>query len=362
MGDVSVGERSAMRHGHEVVHLLPGEILTDARFNVRPWSGREEADIAAENQRIERLADSIERDGQIDDAVVMPRVNGDQEEKFVLYIGHRRRAAVALANEKRSANGGGLLRLRCKVDRTGGDYRRRAIVSNEARQNLTPMDRALLIRQLRDEHRWEGYTGAKSVAKYMGISVASVTQHERLIGANVSEELQRGLQEGAISVQSALELLGVKQVDQGRVLRRAAEIQHEEAVEREVRPGRSATRAAKAVERAAAPARGVQGARIQHPAVRKAVAEAKGASGRPRSKAEIIEWFESQDGPGNGYPDGPVRIWVRYLVDKWMAGAGTDTTLQAKWDAMVENADEGTKPKPAPVAKKSPVPKPKGKK
>ena len=334
------GEGGVVQHGAEVLFLLPQEIRTDEKYNVRRWraDGADEREV----KELEALGASIERDGQIDAGVVVALLEPDDlGEWYLLTQGHRRRRALTIVNERRTAEGKGQLRMRVVVDRSGGDHLRKAAVGNIQRKNYTPMDLLMLIKRIREEYKWEGFKGAKRVAEYLGVDVATVTQHERFDKADPL--LQEKLHDGVLSAQSGFELLSVKPERRVEVMELAEQIQTDQVVEQAV----ADTEAGRVTPEAAAAKIQASQKRVKHPAVRAAIRQTPDAVAEggksPRTRKEILEFFDEQDGPGNGWPDGAVRQWVRYFVDKWAAGEGTDRTCQEKWDVATEKAPKGSK-------------------
>ena len=289
-----------------MVYFLPNEIQTDARFNVRPSSADDDGEI-------ERLAQSIEESGQIDPGVVVPVNQTDEGEDYILLIGHRRRRAITLINTKYALLGKPLLKMKVAVDRSTRAYSeqlRHAIASNLHRKSFTPMDLALLIQRLKTENKWIGYQGSKKVADFLGVNPATVTQHERLLGADAS--IQAGVSTGKLSAQSAFDLLSVKPEKLEEVNERSAQ---------------------------AAPT-----GRAKNNVVKRAIRETEEATARvvSRTRKEIISFFEDLDAPAYGYPDGAIRQFATYF-QSWTQGGGTARTLTAKFDAMTAKAPQGTK-------------------
>lgn len=326
--------------GNELVYLLPEEIQTDEKYALRRYETTED-----EGDKIDRLADSIEAQGQLDAAVVVPGEDG----KYVLLIGHRRKRAVARINDARSEGGEPLLRLRAVVDRTGADPLRKAAVSNIQREDFSPMDLALLIQRLRKDNGWEGFSGAKKIASYLGVNAATITQHEKFLGAD--PEIKDKLHLGVISAQSAFDLLGVKPEKRAEVLEKVEQAVGRKKAEAlvEVVEGKGTEEQKEAVYKKKAAA-----VRVERPEVVKAIRETEGAAARPMalSRKEIVDFFERLDSPMYGNLDSAVRTWVRYFCDSFVPGKGTDRTCLAKWDKMVEKSDKGTK-----AAKETAAPK-----
>lgn len=339
MGDVSLPPNT------QDVFLLPEHIDTREEFiKLRQNINEEE-----EAELIEALAGLIERDGQLDSAILIPAKKKD--DPFILYAGHRRRRAIALINEKRSRTPGAeLMRLRCRIDNSGGDIKRKAITSNLGREGFTALDLAAIIRDLRVEHSWEGFPGTKKISAYLGISPAQVTQHEKLLSA--TPEIRQALLEKRMTVQGAYDMLNVKPEKQSEVIKKAEELQR-------VRNQKLTPRI-----RAAREAKGIKDEAVESPQVRRAIRETSGASTKPipLTRKELLEELTAFDSSAYGHVDGAIREWVGYFTGAFAEGAGTTTTMRKKFDAMTSKAPKGSKPEPEPEEPKKPAKKKEAKK
>jgi len=343
--------------GKEVLFLRPDQIVTDDRFNVRAYGDGENEEV------IQQLATSIERDGQLDSGIVIaventkPEDDGSKGEHYILIAGHRRRRAIALLNERYSLSGKPLLQMRVVVDRSGGDHTRKAIVSNLHRKDFSPMDLATLINRIKTENGWleQGFAATKKLAAYLSVSVPTIIQHEKFL--TIDGDLQKRLHGGQISAQSALDLLSVSPEKRDEVLGRAAAIQAEKDAADQKAKAEKEAKAWKAPKIPVPPTSNADQSdasldskqsmkpekkRIERPAVVKAIREVDKETVIPRTRKEIVEFFAQLDGPAYGYIDSSVRQFITYF-QKWQAGNGTERTLLAKFDAMTEKADKGTK-------------------
>lgn len=369
MSDV---DRSVLVGFENHLALLPQEIGEDPRFDVRLYTS--DGEKAREDKRIAFLAQSIERDGQLDDCLIVPaeaRKEGNgHNPKYIMVAGHRRRKAVTLLNDRKTTQGQPLLRLRCRVLDPSDTVVRKCAASNIQRADLSPMHKARLFERTRVEEKWgEGPKADKKVAEFFGVSLATVTQHNRFLTA--PPKLQEALAAGEISADTAFELLsGVKPENMEKVMEQSRVEQIKSAADRamdDVAEGRKTPEEArKVIEQAST-------GRIEAPAARKAIRnqpDEEKTGPTPLTKKEILEEIESLDGPAYGAENSAVRKWVRYVVDKWVPGVGTTKGMLRLFDAMVEGADRGEeKPaKPAKPAKEkdgkdgkekaSPTPKP----
>lgn len=114
--------------------------------------------------------------GQIVPLVVGPHT--DANGKFPLIDGGRRLDAANLIEKQTGSE----FLLVCVIRRLGdgasSDPVRDAVHANIKRRGLTPLQFAHLCANLRKEHKWEG---TAEVAKYLGVSRAQVSQHDKLL-------------------------------------------------------------------------------------------------------------------------------------------------------------------------------------
>lgn len=334
-------DEAVTAHGAEAIYLKPEELLIDERFNMRPYSSK----IEDEDKAVESLSLAIEKQGQLDPIIVIPSLptfssdHPEQDERYVIIAGHRRRRALALLNSRLEQKHNGTAKrvaAWCVVDRRAGDPVQKAFSSNWDRKNPSPMDVAFKIKELRKEFGDE-FAGTKKIGRYLGMNAASVTQYEKLIGPGCSGELQKALHDGTLSMDSVLEVLKAKvqPEKQPEVIKAAREIQKSEAKEKSEKAStpEKAEKALKAGEKA----------RIEKPAVKKAIKRAVPEASLKPSFREFKDLLEGLDGPAYGNQDGAVREWVRYTIDKYLEGEGTETTWVKKFDAMVEKAPKGTR-------------------
>lgn len=319
----------------EIIHLLPEEISVDERFNMRPYSSKQET----EDTEIDKLAARIEAVGQLDTCIVVP--NPKDAEDFIIYSGHRRRRAIALINQRKSASGvNGLVKVRCVVDRTGGDVVQKAFAANWDRKDMTAMDTALLINLKRKEFGPDA-KGTAGIAKQLGVDKATVSQYEKLLTPACSETLRHQLHSGLVKMDTALEIIrsGVAAEDQPALIERAQLIQVADDVERISNKKVPLAEKQKQADKAEKKAK----TQVEKPAVRKAIKESNPEAVAKPTFKEVKEFFQSLVGPAYGYPDGAVQQFLAYFQDKFLEGKGTERTLLDKFDRMVENADKGTK-------------------
>jgi ParB/Sulfiredoxin domain len=294
--------------------LLPHEIHIDQRYNVRPFSGNS----VREEERIRELSASMDSLGQLDNLLLTP----DQ----VLIAGHRRRKAALMLNESRTAMGRPLMRLRCSVDSSNGDLRRKAISSNLHRRDQSPMDLAFLMVQIRQEYSWQGPDGTRQLCKYLGICRMAVSQYERLLSCE--KQLQDRIHEGIVSLQSALDLLKTlpSPAERAKALERAVAIQEENLTERAMAAYQRNPRNRAIVTRTLTAPRA---RRIEHPAIVAAIREQRTGKCGCLSRAELVGSIAQFD--QGDYPE-PVRQWARYFTSVYAQGLGTSQELRKKFE------------------------------
>lgn len=196
------------------IFLLPEEIITDEKFARPSWGEGDDGELAL----IEALARTIERDGQMDAGILVPRSDG----KLVLLAGHRRKKAISFLNEGRARSAQPLLKMRLRIDRQGGDLYQKSVVSNFQRRGYSPMEQASIFQRLRKEHGWEGMRGTRKIASYVGVTWVQVQEIESLF--ELPREAQDKLHGGTLTVQAALMLLKVKPEFRAQTLERATEL------------------------------------------------------------------------------------------------------------------------------------------
>ena len=353
----------AAENARPVQYLLPTEIKIDRRFDVRPYAtlnGNSEAEL----ERISELAASIEKDGQINSALVTfdPEVKSG---KAIIVAGHRRLRAVSLINEARTAKGKSLLRLRVEVLPFASALQI-AIVDNIQRQDMSPLDIALLAKRLREENGWQQVTsGAIKVANFMRISKAAVFQAEKLDRELANDkDTKLALHEGVISAETAFKLIAIEsKADRKAIIELGAAVQQEKAAKTGAKPEKKTLTSKSGIPlpqgkssdaTSNAPDGKKQGStdspnpkkqsKIESPAINEAIREIAPDKAPKRTRKEIVEFFTDQDAPVNGFSNGAIRTFAKYFA-KWVDGTGTDRTLQGKFDEMVAKADKGTKTK-----------------
>ena len=314
--------------------LDPDSIAEPNETNVRPFSiahGDTEAEIAA----IEALEKSIAASGQIQ-PIKVAKIDGakEGEPQYMLIAGRRRKRAVQMHNMA-LADGAEPMKLIAVVSEeegmTAGKLAvrmfKQAAHENLHRAGLSPMDFAMDIATVRKNMGSKGST--QKVAEFFGVSPAQITQHEKLL-SDLPEDVQLKVHTGELSRDDAFGL---------------AKIAKTQGAEEASKTAQEAVDAGKEEEAAAAATGTGKKAAKKKAAAKKAVIKKKlqddPNTKTPRSKKEILAFFESCYGPLYGHPNGAVHQFVDNLI-KYAAGEVTDRTLYKYFDLMVDKAPKGT--------------------
>lgn len=342
--------------GATTVFLLPEEItVIEAVHGLRD---RQDPDYM---KGIEAFGVQLAAEGQIQNLTVA-EVPVDGGVEYQLIAGGRRRDAIASYNAGLKA-GAEAVKLRCTV-LTGVDavgMVRKALKENIERENFTPIDLARDIASVKKLINATGKDWSKQVADFMGVSRAQVTQHYKLLSLP-GEALETIKREGWSS-QAAQDLLDVKPEKVTAVVKAASEAGKADKKKKDAAKPVNAQTAAKP---ASTPAESESDKGSEKGNVKRkhvvAAARAADAFEKPKAiaKSEIVDFFDSCDGPAYGHENSPVRQFVQYFRDKYVPGIGSDKTLLKKFDAMVLNAKNepfagagtpGKEAKEEPVAK-----------
>jgi ParB/RepB/Spo0J family partition protein len=335
-----------------VVELPPDQFVVEDVLNVRP---DECVDERAEQESIEELALSLREEGQIQDAACYPKLGEDGTVEYRLFIGNRRRTAIAWGN----ANLKGkpmVLRARVMSEQDAAKLRRKAIHENIKRRNLSAMQLARVIERARKDEGWEGGKDTKNVAKYFGVSVAQITQHEKLLA--LPPDVQARAAKWSADPAQFL-ATQVEEEKRAEVAERAQELAEVEADTNEkrrsiARPG-GGTGSGKPRGKAVPQKKHVQQAAREKEALK---------TEQPRNRKELLDHFSEIAGsPVYGNANSPIRTWANFFVEKFATGkAKTDKGLLTFFDAMVMDEDnvpyagEGTPSKAdKPVEEKAPA-------
>jgi ParB family chromosome partitioning protein len=310
----------------QLLMLDPTQIIEPEITNVRPFSAKL-GDTEEEIKAIEALAATIEEEGQLQ-PVKVRRLGEDGV--FEIIAGRRRKKAIELINAGRKA-GEELKVVAVLSDSDVNDPSafRQAAIENWHRKGLSAMDMAHDIRTVRENFKWAGSKGTKKVAEFFKVSPALITTYEELL--KLPDDMQAKVHRNEVSRDDAFKLAKIakeKGADVAASTLAEAEKAASDVAEQAAAEGK------KGVKKAASAAK------------RKKIAQAARESSdtpSPRSKKEILEYFEGMMGPAYGYANGAVWMFVENLL-KYAAGEIQERTLDKYWDAMVEKAARGTAP------------------
>lgn len=336
-------------HAGHIIALDPGDILIPEETNVRPWSTSTKRDDK-EVQALEELGNSLAQ-YQIQPIVVAPSAK-EGGPRYMVIAGRRRIAAAKLYNL-----GHDPIKLKAIVDEIGEGKGKSAVMFQHAlhenihRKNLTEMDFAFDCKFVRE--KMGGKTTAavtQKVANFFGCSPAKVTEAEKLL--SLPEDIQMQVGKGELSGEAARELIkhGKTAEERKEILEKAKQKQKEEEKEpesAETAETMPATAGGVEVHTEAAPVKKGKKARktktVKTKHVRAAAREVTGASTK-RSRGDILDFFRSQLGPANGYPNGAIHVFCDGFIG-WAEGKLSDRKLNVLWDNLVEKTDRG-KPEP----------------
>lgn len=303
----------------QTIELLPSQIKTDPQFNVRPFSS---SLSDSEDALIQSLALSLEQKGQLDNLLITPA--------YIVVAGHRRRKAAIVVNERRSARGQPLFRLRCTVDSSGGDMWQKSIASNLERKDISPMDLAYLCRYVRDKFQWHTPHDSILVGKYLNLDRTYIQRIELLLTAN--KELQNQVHEGQVSMANALAILRQLPDSKTRavVLQRAAEIQEDQREDKIIADWKANKKCLTVANRMMSQPK----PRIERKAIEQAMTEMGTVAKKPSralSCASLLSGISALDDPSLSASH---RAFIRYTVDVFAKGSGSQKELMRKFSAI----------------------------
>jgi ParB/RepB/Spo0J family partition protein len=173
----------------------------------------------------EKFDREIKATGILEPLLVLGGVDG----KYLLAAGHRR-----LASAKRLGIREVPVRvLESKNEPVSDTLFNVNLKENVHRKNLSGMEVALDIQELRARKKWKGGDNTKHVARFLGVSPAYVTQHEKLLTLAVDQ--QRKVHDGMLAKEAAWDIAGMDVSDEikERILGKAAVKAKEEEEEKE---------------------------------------------------------------------------------------------------------------------------------
>ena len=307
--------------GTDIILLRTEDVVLDEVTDVRPWAKSSED----EDKALKGLAGSIARDGQLQPIIVR---EAREDGKFPIIAGHRRLAAITFGNATGLFGEEKFVIASVLQGVSDEDAMRKAIIENSERLQMSPMDVALNIVKMRDRMGLtEDKSWSRTVGDMLGKSRSFVTQKMKLL-EELSPTLQKKVHQGKVAEDAALMLMKVEEEQVAEVLEAAeADAEAEEKQERKGKGG--GARKAKVLEKH------VEKAARAKDALKEKVA---------RSRKQIIESFEQFDSGVYGYEDSSVRKFVRFFVDQYVKGEGSETKFKRLFNAMIEGAFMGSAP------------------
>ena len=185
-------------------HAIPPSIASIPLHLIDPNPEQPRQDF--DEAKLNELAGSIKTNGLIQPIVVEPYQPppsggpGGAETRFLLHDGERRLRAAKLA---------GLTEIDAVIVSPGSDPQRlllRAIVANDQRADLSPIERARGYQKLADEHGLSD----KEIARQVGKSRSAVANTRRLL--NLPDEIQTKVETGDLSERQAMALIPLYQL------------------------------------------------------------------------------------------------------------------------------------------------------
>ncbi len=305
-----------------VVHLLPEEIVRTDVANVRKTPGAVESE--GDMKALRELKESIELVGQLQPVTV----NLNKQGKYELIFGNRRLDAIQLHNMELE-DGEEKMRVAALVKQAqkNGTMFQSAAHENLHRKRMSDVEFAYAIKDARSKSKATGWKQTEAVAKFFGVAPATITETEKIL--ELDEDTQIKIHMGIVSKSAVPYLREVPEAERPEVIQEAAEESAQEEAEgvgRSKKKGKIKTRAiAKAVS--------------------KRVPEGSSKPNK-RNRTELLSWFESENGPGNGHENGAPRSFLVAFM-KYADGLISDAVLKKSWDALCKDADKGSPSKKA---------------
>jgi ParB/RepB/Spo0J family partition protein len=345
-----------------LIYIDPDEIFLDPVT----WVRRETFAYKDERVRIERLADTIAEEGQLQ-PILVRRKNGH----YAVVCGRRRIAAISELKRR----GMPLLVASYVTQMDDAEAYRAALIENIQRRNFTPVAFARLIADVRAKNQWQSGDHTKDVARFFGVSPAQITTHERLLELPV--EIQERVESDGWAAQCAFDLAAVEPEHRQAVIGLAQDLaQAEEKKKRKkalsegkVKGGVKTIQSSTDDSQVAPPTPPIEptgqvnvnssgsvdpaddSSASSHMPVDEAKAKVKrkhilaaaritpGAlqQDKARTRKEIIEFFTELTGPA--YPP-LMRNFASHFVDSYCPGKTDEKALLNRWNAIASAVED----------------------
>lgn len=325
MSETAVAENSAEYVPNEqLIRLLPEEILTNPKFNIRSGVLRD-GDMTDEELRT-----SLKVHGQ-GQPVLLRRI----DEGYEIVAGHRRREQIGIINLTLEDGMEPMLVTGIAKDLSDAQALALAAAENLQRKNMNPMEDAALIQKIREEFKWKGGKNSKKVAEFLGKSPGWVTEREKLLA--LEEPIQADIQAGKLSAEAALVLPAVRPEMRGEVLQEAQTLQMAEKAKKGqkaiIKDGRIELIKAKHVKAAARKKKALKPGEFK-------------ALGRGEIMDFFASYYGSKEQTGENaipFAYALVQDCLGYFLEKFITGKGTTETMGKKFEAMIGPACKGSK-------------------
>lgn len=277
------------------------------------------------------LAGTIKSQGQKQAVLIRTNTTGG-DQSYELVAGHRRYDAAKMEG----------LELLCRFEDLDDDAAMRAaLIENFQREDFSEMDKARIILGL----RVNGKMKTKAIAEYLGVSGATVTETEKLLG--LPKDVQQAVEEGKLTKSAALEVAPVAAEARPEVMKKAkglAAAEQDAEVDKKLKAGGAGGKAGAAAAAASAKPPKVEGKHI-----RKAIRNTEGAVEKHKApnRAEILDMLEMLSGPAFAKP----MTQLADLFTAWIKGDVTDKQLKAAWDDVGDCIAAGKQESSIPGAK-----------
>lgn len=283
--DPKAAKNGRAKKGEKDTQVLAGELISGIVVELTPDQIKVGKNPRGETIGVEDIAQSIRRNGQLQNIVVGPP---DKNGKHELYAGFRR-VAAAEHNQKSFPNKPEWYTLRALVYE--GNKRIAGLAENLHRINMNPM---AIARQYNEMVEVDGMQ-QKEVAKLMGVLPTEVSNYMSLL--NLPKRAQELLEEGKITYSIALKLAKMTEED-----RKAALANIREQVTQAEETGHKGRQARKTV--------------VDESAVHSAVLEAR--KGRRGDEEEDEEEDGGEEEAQAAEPADTKLRWTRKAIDDFL--------------------------------------------
>lgn len=319
--------------------------VTDVRKGVPP---KDEAEA------LDELARGMYDVGQIQPVFARPKPG--KSDVYLLIAGRRRLAAAKLIEK----NTGSEWPLQVLVaEMTDDEAWEAALAENIQRRNFSDIEFALNCIEVRDRKKLEGAKDwTKGVADFLHVSRATVLKKTQLL--SLPTDLQAKVHAGVMRTDAAYAYLDTAESERAKVLADAQALADRELKVKEAKraaPGKPASthgkKGAEAASDAQTPGTGKKMvARVQKKHIVAAARKNEALDAdKPRTRAEILEYFSELTGPA--FP-APMVLWAQIFLERWAPGQlRKNTVLTNQWHAIAALVEAGMRKSSGSAHKKT---------